>query len=137
MSEALAMVGVEKTFRAGREGCAASVGVLRGVNLALMGGEAAIIVGVAGAGKTTLLRCAAGILRPDQGLVRWAAAPIGLRAIERPGYVDLQLYPRGVTVPRPALPILLVDSCDHWRADARAAATAQYPRTNMPVRLFR
>lgn len=40
----------------------------------LAAGEVACVVGAAGAGKTTLLRLAAGLLRPDSGVVRVAGA---------------------------------------------------------------
>jgi ABC-type multidrug transport system ATPase subunit len=41
----------------------------------LAAGEIACVVGASGAGKTTLLRLAAGLLRPDAGVVRVAGEP--------------------------------------------------------------
>lgn len=38
-------------------------------------GEVVGLVGANGAGKTTILRIAAGLIRPDQGAVRWEASP--------------------------------------------------------------
>lgn len=48
-----------------REGSA----VLRGVTVALEGGELLFLLGANGAGKTTLLRCLAGLLHPERGTV--------------------------------------------------------------------
>ena len=45
--------------------------VLRGVDLDVGRGEIVGLVGANGAGKTTLLRIAAGLMRADQGTVRW------------------------------------------------------------------
>ncbi|MEU7114217.1 ATP-binding cassette domain-containing protein [Streptomyces sp. NPDC046182] len=44
--------------------------VLRGVDLAVRGGEVLVLLGPNGAGKSTLCRVAAGLLRPAGGLVR-------------------------------------------------------------------
>lgn len=71
---ALSLDGVHKAFRAGVPGCSAAVAVLRGVTLRVSPGEIVAVVGSAGAGKTTLLLCAAGMLRPDAGVVRRAPA---------------------------------------------------------------
>lgn len=45
------------------------------VSLAVQPGEVVGIVGPPGAGKSTLLRCAAGLLRPDEGTVACAPSP--------------------------------------------------------------
>lgn len=45
--------------------------VLRGVNLAVPPGGAAVLLGVNGSGKSTLLRVLAGLKRPDAGRVTW------------------------------------------------------------------
>lgn len=43
--------------------------VLRGVNLTLMPGEKASLIGPSGSGKSTLLSLVAGLLRPDEGTI--------------------------------------------------------------------
>ena len=45
--------------------------VLRGVDVVLGRGELLHVTGPNGSGKTTLLRVASGLLRPEQGSVRW------------------------------------------------------------------
>ncbi len=67
----LVLRGVWKSFAAGVPGCSASARVLAGVSLMVREGEVVGLAGGAGAGKSTLLYCAAGILRPEYGLVEW------------------------------------------------------------------
>ncbi len=55
--------------------------VLLGVDLHVERGQKVVLVGPNGSGKTTLLRIAAGLVRPDEGVVEW-----GERA--RLGYYD-------------------------------------------------
>jgi ABC-2 type transport system ATP-binding protein len=69
MSTALSMRAVRKAF--GDPPAGASGAALRGIDLDAHVGEIVGLVGPAGAGKTTLLLCAAGILHPDAGVVRW------------------------------------------------------------------
>ncbi len=60
--------------------------VLTAADMALQPGEVLGIVGPNGAGKTTLLRVLAGLLRPDQGSVRYdgsTARELGRRALAR------------------------------------------------------
>ncbi len=63
--------------------------ILRGVSLAVAGGETLYLVGPSGSGKTTLLSILGGILTPDQGSVRLlgqdsaALRPAQLRAFRR------------------------------------------------------
>lgn len=50
--------------------------VLKGVSASLGAGELLHVFGPNGAGKSTLLRVATGLLRPEQGAVRWRGADI-------------------------------------------------------------
>jgi ABC-2 type transport system ATP-binding protein len=72
---ALLLAGVSKYFTAGVPGCCASVRALQGVDLRVERGEIISLHGPPGAGKTTLLLCAAKLLRPDTGVVKWFGAP--------------------------------------------------------------
>jgi lipoprotein-releasing system ATP-binding protein len=71
MSIALEMSGIAKRYVTGAGHCLASVNVLRGVDLAVRPGDVVAIVGPPGSGKSTLLLVAAGLLRADQGEIRW------------------------------------------------------------------
>jgi ABC-type cobalamin/Fe3+-siderophores transport system ATPase subunit len=73
---ALSISAVDKSFRAGALGCSALVRVLRGVGLAIWSGEMVALEGARSSGKTTVLRCAAGLLRPDAGNIRWFGAHV-------------------------------------------------------------
>ncbi|MFB7290151.1 ABC transporter ATP-binding protein [Actinacidiphila glaucinigra] len=46
---------------------------LRGASLRLLPGEVLAVTGPSGSGKSTLLHCMAGIVRPDEGEVRYGA----------------------------------------------------------------
>jgi heme exporter protein A len=50
--------------------------VLQGITLEARAGELLHILGPNGAGKTTLLRVASGLLRPEEGSVKWLGQPI-------------------------------------------------------------
>lgn len=52
---------------------------LRGVSLAVPGGDVVAITGPSGSGKSTLLACLAGLDEPDGGMVRVAGAPMSRR----------------------------------------------------------
>ncbi len=52
------------------------VAVIRGIDLSIEEGGIATIVGANGAGKTTTLRALSGVLRPVQGEIVFAGAPI-------------------------------------------------------------
>src|ERR1700719_3910875 len=56
--------------------------VLKGVSLALRPRQLLHIRGPNGSGKTTLLRVACGLLRPEQGEVRWGREPISRVRLE-------------------------------------------------------
>ena len=77
MIAALELQSLTKSYHAGLSGCAASARVLECVDLRLTAGEVVGIAGEEGAGKTTLLLCAAGLLRPDRGRVRWFGGDTG------------------------------------------------------------
>jgi ABC-type transport system involved in cytochrome c biogenesis ATPase subunit len=76
MTAALALRDVHKTLRAGTRSCFAQVRVLRGLSLCVAEGEMVSIVGPPASGKTVLLLCAAGLMRPDAGTIRWCGREI-------------------------------------------------------------
>jgi lipoprotein-releasing system ATP-binding protein len=67
----LALVGIERVFTT----AAASLRVLRGVDLEVQPGEMVALLGPSGAGKSTLLHIAGLLERPDAGEVLIAGAP--------------------------------------------------------------
>lgn len=71
MSLALEFRSVRKRFSVGVDACLASAEVLRGVDLEVSLAESVAVVGHSAAGKSTLLLCAAALLRPDSGELRW------------------------------------------------------------------
>jgi ABC-type cobalamin/Fe3+-siderophores transport system ATPase subunit len=94
---ALELRGVTKGFTAGAGVCTAAAQVLRGVDLTVHAGESVALVGQSGCGKSTLLLCAAGLLKPETGEVRWfgeghRAAAVG-RAIYHCNPAELSRAP--------------------------------------------
>jgi ABC-type multidrug transport system ATPase subunit len=81
MTRLLRVRALEKSYRSGIPGCSAAVRVLRRVDLDVSPGEVVAIVGSPGAGKSTLLLCAAGLLRPDAGVVERGSASTYVSAI--------------------------------------------------------
>jgi ABC-type lipoprotein export system ATPase subunit len=68
----LSLEGVTKRFRRGaREHVA-----LRGISLAIERGELVVVLGTRKSGRSTLLRVAAGLERPDEGIVRLDGIPL-------------------------------------------------------------
>jgi lipoprotein-releasing system ATP-binding protein len=70
MSEALGLSGVRRSYRSG----AATLEVLRGVDLSVAAGEMVALVAPSGAGKSTLLQIAGLLDRADAGTARVAGA---------------------------------------------------------------
>jgi lipoprotein-releasing system ATP-binding protein len=65
MSEVLALQDIRRTFRQGGE----SIEVLRGVDLAVRGGEIVALLGPSGSGKSTLLHIAGLLEQPSDGRI--------------------------------------------------------------------
>jgi len=68
MSPILTLAGLSKRFHAGTP---SETVALRGVDLALEGGDFVSIIGSNGAGKSTLLKAVAGMVTPDAGTIRF------------------------------------------------------------------
>jgi ABC-type multidrug transport system ATPase subunit len=81
MSIVLECRNLHKRFAFGFGSCGATAHVLRGVDLAVHAGDCIAILGSRAAGKSTLLLCAAGLLKPDAGDVRW----FGQTTLPQPG----------------------------------------------------
>ena len=74
MPAALSTHQLVKHYRAGKRGRFELVRALDGVSLHVDDGEIVGVAGPRGAGKSTLLLCAAGLVRPDGGAIRWFGA---------------------------------------------------------------
>jgi putative ABC transport system ATP-binding protein len=68
----LTIEDVSKRYRRGSREYVA----LRGVSLAVQRGELVVVLGSRKSGRSTLLRVAAGLERPDKGVVRFEGAPL-------------------------------------------------------------
>lgn len=94
MIPALEVLGLAKRFAAGAGSCLATAQALTGVDVVAHAGQAVAIAGPSGSGKTTFLLCAAGLLTPDSGMVKWfgdssrAAAMESTRLHYHPGSFD-------------------------------------------------
>jgi putative ABC transport system ATP-binding protein len=84
---------------------------LRGVNLAIEGGEMVAVVGPSGSGKSTLLACLAGLDEPDGGHVELIgrAASIGILM------QSANLFPTLTVVDNAKIPMLLSGKVDMAR----------------------
>jgi phosphonate transport system ATP-binding protein len=65
--------------------------VIRGVDLAVRGGEIAMVLGRSGSGKTTLIKIIKGLLRPERGSVRCYAPQNGTSPAARIAYIPQTL----------------------------------------------
>ncbi len=83
MRNALEIGRVSKRFVAGCGSCLASAHALVDVSVWVAPGESVAVAGASGAGKTTLLLCAAGLLTPDAGTVKWFGDGDRRGALER------------------------------------------------------
>jgi ABC-type multidrug transport system ATPase subunit len=98
MTIPLQLRGVRRVFR--RPFGRTPVVAITDATFELSAGEIACVVGGAGTGKTTLLRLAAGLLRPDGGVVRVEGEPPqGLSARRRLGFAPRDpAFPPALTV---------------------------------------
>lgn len=71
----MSLLSIENVSKRYRRGAADRV-ALEDVSLALDRGELAVVLGTRKSGRSTLLRIAAGLERPDQGIVRFEGTPI-------------------------------------------------------------
>jgi putative ABC transport system ATP-binding protein len=123
----LEAVGVHRSF--------GTTPALRGVDVSVAAGEVLAVMGPSGSGKSTLLHCLAGILRPDEGEVRYAGRRIDdLREHDRTvlrrqqfGFLFQfgQLVPELPAIENVALPLLLAG---RRRAAALADARPWFER---------
>ncbi|WP_406264864.1 ABC transporter ATP-binding protein [Actinacidiphila glaucinigra] len=58
---------------------------LRGASLRLLPGEVLAVTGPSGSGKSTLLHCMSGIVRPDEGEVRYTGGDAGGERLDQAG----------------------------------------------------
>jgi ABC-type multidrug transport system ATPase subunit len=94
---ALELRAIHKRFCVGAGACLASADVLRGINLHVQAGESVAVVGPPGAGKSTLMLCAAGLLKPESGELRWFGESVFTLAADRVRYHSTIAHLMGVT----------------------------------------
>jgi ABC-type nitrate/sulfonate/bicarbonate transport system ATPase subunit len=80
---ALEVARLSKRFVAGTGSCLANAQAIADVDLVVSAGESVAVVGPSGCGKTTLLLCAAGLLAPDAGGLRWFGDSNRAAALDR------------------------------------------------------
>ena len=89
-----------QTFSVGAGACLASAEVLRGVDLELPAGESVAVLGPSASGKSTLMLCAAGLLKPESGELKWFGDSSRAAAAHRVRYycspADLLAMDRGI-----------------------------------------
>jgi energy-coupling factor transporter ATP-binding protein EcfA2 len=113
---ALELIAVSRRYRAGLAGCSGEVAALDRVSLRVERGECVGVVGGPGAGKTTLLLCAAGLLRPDSGIVRGGRVAY---AASMDRFVEIGDHWSAVLLDLPSMPR---DDVDRVRLVRRAVA---------------
>jgi ABC-type multidrug transport system ATPase subunit len=117
MTIPLQLRGVRRVFR--RPFGRAPVVAISDATFELAAGEIACVVGASGAGKTTLLRLAAGLLRPDAGVVRVGGEPPHRPAARR----LVGFAPRDPAFP-PALTVReVLEYCARRHGNAKARTT--------------
>jgi putative ABC transport system ATP-binding protein len=109
----LALEGVVKHFRSGGE----EVRAVDGVGLELHGGEMVALQGPSGSGKTTLLLLIAGLIKPDEGSLRYEGTELASRSDDEISeyllhdigfiYQTFQLMPRVSALENAAMKLLL------------------------------
>jgi branched-chain amino acid transport system ATP-binding protein len=110
-----------------------SVTVLRGVTMRVEAGEIVSIVGANGAGKSTLLRTISGLIRPQEGRIRFEGTAIGGEAMHRIVACGLVQVPEG----RQLFPTLAVEENLFLGAFARAAwQSRQSLRRDLEERVY-
>jgi ABC-type multidrug transport system ATPase subunit len=127
MNECLSLRGVSKSYHAGIRGCSATITVLRAVDLTVGAGELVAISAGPAAGKTTLLMCAAGLMRPDRGVVSWFGGPPRRDGAARPdgiAYAGDRPFPYGFLSVREALEYAAIVRDLPLRDSARRVACA-------------
>lgn len=108
---------------------------LRGASVELRAGEILAVTGASGSGKSTLLHCLAGIVRPDEGTVRYGDEQLGLvpearlSELRRTDFGVVfqfgQLIPELTALDNVALPLLLAGT---GRAEAQRHADSWLER---------